>query len=392
MARQGIHGAAAEEIVHAITAFALYGFPECVVGDTRVIDADTGRWVAIEDIVSRRVRVDSTLACDANIRLRKRRVLEATPSGRRMVYRLRTALGREIMATAEHPLLTMHGWRGLASLRVGDHVAAARALPTLGHRRWPSYQLIVLGDLIAEGNLCHPTTFYFYTTNPQHRDEFVDAVQQFDNTRATVAWHRSCYSVHVRRRDVSKPLGAVEWARGLGIWGPNARAKRVPDKVFELYATDLALLLARLWEGDGSISRKGHASYDTASRRLAEDVQHMLLRLGIVSRVYSRSRPYRERRVTSYVVTITGQENLRRFDRRIARRFLDHDKQQQARDLVRIDAQRRSSRDVIPVTVKAVIDHERQRRRATWNELSRGARLAPRALVSPDESKRGYRR
>src|SRR5262249_19912966 len=28
MARQGIHGAAAEEIVHAITAFALYGFPD----------------------------------------------------------------------------------------------------------------------------------------------------------------------------------------------------------------------------------------------------------------------------------------------------------------------------------------------------------------------------
>src|SRR4030095_7794564 len=28
MARQGIHGAAAEEIVHSITAFALYGFPE----------------------------------------------------------------------------------------------------------------------------------------------------------------------------------------------------------------------------------------------------------------------------------------------------------------------------------------------------------------------------
>src|SRR5439155_24586499 len=28
MTRQGIHGAAAEEIVHAITSFALYGFPE----------------------------------------------------------------------------------------------------------------------------------------------------------------------------------------------------------------------------------------------------------------------------------------------------------------------------------------------------------------------------
>src|SRR3989441_5097074 len=176
MARQGIHGAAAEEIVHAITSFALYGFPECVVGETRVIDADTGRWVTIEDVVNGRVRLGSTLACDGNMKIRKRRVLTATPSGRRMVYRVRTALGREIAATAEHPLLTMSGWRALASLRVGDHVAAVRALPSLGRRRWARHKLIVLADLIAEGNLCHPTTFYFYTADPQHRDEFVDSV------------------------------------------------------------------------------------------------------------------------------------------------------------------------------------------------------------------------
>src|SRR5436309_863004 len=254
MARQGIHGDAAEEIVRSITAFALYGFPECVVGETRVIDADRGRWAAIEDIVSGRVRVESTLACDANMRLQKRRVLAATPSGRRMVYRVRTALGREIVATAEHPLLTMQGWRALVSLRAGDRIAAARTLPTLGRRRWPRYQLIVLADLIAEGNLCHPTTFYFYTTDPEHRNEFVEAVERFPNTRATVARHRNCYSVHVRRNGGPGRIGAVEWARELGIWGANARAKRFPAEVFELCAPDLALLLARLWEGDGSLS------------------------------------------------------------------------------------------------------------------------------------------
>src|SRR5437773_1805228 len=290
-ARQGIHGDAAEEIVRSITAFALYGFPECVVGETRVIDADRGRWAAIEDIVSGRVRVESTLACDANMRLQKRRVLAATPSGRRMVYRVRTALGREIVATAEHPLLTMQGWRALVSLRAGDRIAAARTLPTLGRRRWPRYQLIVLADLIAEGNLRHPSTFYFYTTDAQYRDEFVEAVQQFANTRATVARHRSCYSVHVRRNGASAPIGAVEWARKLGLWGATARAKRLPEEVFELCAADQALLLARLWEGDGSLSRTGHASYDTVSRRLAEDVQHLLLGLGIVSRLYSRTHP-----------------------------------------------------------------------------------------------------
>ena len=127
MARQGIAGAAAETIVRSITSFALYGFPECVVGETRVIDADTGRWVPIEDAVQGRVRLESTLACDAEMKIRKRRVLKATASGRRMVYRVRTALGREITATAEHPLLTPNGWCPLAGLRLGNHVAALRS-------------------------------------------------------------------------------------------------------------------------------------------------------------------------------------------------------------------------------------------------------------------------
>jgi error-prone DNA polymerase len=127
MARQGITGETAESIIRSITAFALYGFPECVVGETRVIDADSGRWVKIEDIVQGPVRVERTLACDVNMKIVKRRVLAATASGPRMVYRVRTALGREIAATAEHPLLTIDGWRALGDLRIGDHIAAPRA-------------------------------------------------------------------------------------------------------------------------------------------------------------------------------------------------------------------------------------------------------------------------
>jgi error-prone DNA polymerase len=124
MARQGITGEPAEAIIRSITAFALYGFPECVVGDTRVIDADTGRRVRIEDVVAGRAPLTHTLACSEDLRIRKRRVLSATASGQRMVYRLRTALGREVTATTEHPLLTLDGWRPLGHLRVGDDIAA----------------------------------------------------------------------------------------------------------------------------------------------------------------------------------------------------------------------------------------------------------------------------
>jgi error-prone DNA polymerase len=130
MARQGIEGPAADEIVHAITAFALYGFPECVVGDTQIVDADTGRAVAIADVVGGRVPVARTLACDAEQRLVARRIVAATASGRRLVYRLRTASGRELSATPEHPLLTRLGWHGLGALRLGEEIAAADAAGT----------------------------------------------------------------------------------------------------------------------------------------------------------------------------------------------------------------------------------------------------------------------
>src|SRR5213593_2631438 len=195
MAVRGITAAAQDGIVQQITSFALYGFPECVVGDTRVIDADTGRFVRIEDVVVGRAQLTTTLACDADLKLRPRPVLEARASGKRMVYRLRTALGREITATAEHPFLTVNGWCKLGELREGAHVATARMLPALGRRRWPRHELVVLAGLIAEGNLCHPSTFYFYTTDPAHRDEFVGAVEQFDNTQATVRRRRNCYSI-----------------------------------------------------------------------------------------------------------------------------------------------------------------------------------------------------
>ena len=140
------------------------------------------------------------------------------------------------------------------------------------------------------------------------------------------------------------------------------------------------------------MSRAGHASYDTVSRQLAEDVQHLLLRLGIVARVYECVRPYRDRHVTSFVVTVTGNRNLRRFYRHIADRFLNRPKRRLAHALAQHPGARRASRDVVPVEVKTLIDAARTSRNTTWTELATAANLSTRALVSPDAGKRGYRR
>ena len=117
----------ANQIFNQILGFGEYGFPECVVGETRVIDADTRRWVTIEDVFRGKARLENTLACDLELKLRSRKVLRVIQSGIKPVGRMRAASGHEICATAEHPFMTLTGWRCLGELRVGDQVATARS-------------------------------------------------------------------------------------------------------------------------------------------------------------------------------------------------------------------------------------------------------------------------
>jgi error-prone DNA polymerase len=237
MEQKGIAREFGERVFEQIRGFGEYGFPECVVGDTRVIDADTGAWVRIADVVAGRAPLRTTLTCSADLKIEPRVVLDAKSSGRKPVFRLRTALGREIEATANHPFLTLTGWTKLGDLQVGDSVATARALPSLGKAHWPRHELVVLGDVVAEGNLCK-----------QHCAEYVRSVERFANTDAVVERHHGCFSVRVRRVDRATPSDAVTWAKRHTLWGCDAHAKRIPDRVFELAEADLALIIARLWE------------------------------------------------------------------------------------------------------------------------------------------------
>jgi DNA-directed DNA polymerase III PolC len=282
-----------------IEGFGEYGFPECVVGETRVVDADTGRWLTIDEVISGRVRLEHTLACDDDLRLRKRKVLALVPSGVKPVLHLRTALGHTIAATAEHPFMTLNGWRQLGELRVGDYIAAARSVAVSGLRRWARHRIL-----------------------------------------------------RVRRLDRHRPIGAVTWLRALGMWGYHTREKHLPSEVFELRNSGIALFLARLWEGDGGFSMRGSASYDTSSQRLSVEVQHLLLRLGIVARRYRRVRSYKGRKLEHYVVTVTGREPLQRFWQLIGRRFLDIEKRRQSQRLAGRRRDGRMSRDIIPAQVR----------------------------------------
>jgi len=113
---------------------------ECLAGDTLIVRADTGERVPISELAGLRDVPVWTL--DERLRLRRGVMAEVWRTGVRPVQRLTLASGRQITATANHPLLTVHGWTPVEALRVGDHIATARAAPGPEPRGWWSDDVV----------------------------------------------------------------------------------------------------------------------------------------------------------------------------------------------------------------------------------------------------------
>ena len=100
----------------------------------------------------------------------------------------------------------------------------------------------------------------------------------------------SCTYANGYGRPHGNPLR--EWLRCLGIFGQKDDTNCVPEWVFEAGETGAREFLAGYLSTDGCVKMNRTAShirwnvhFDTVSRRLAEDVQMLLLRLGIVASI-----------------------------------------------------------------------------------------------------------
>ena len=390
----GVDPETANLIFDDIEFFARYGFNKCLVGDTEIVDAATGRLVRIGDLAAGTDSIEHTLTCDMDrLRLVPGPVTQVIENGVRPVFRLTTQLGRQITATANHPFYTFDGWRLLGELRPGDQIAVPRRIPVEGKREWPDHQVIVLGHLIAEGNLCHPHGAYYYTADEEQLCDYVQALEQFDNTAASISRHKQAYSVYSRRVERGQPSGVVTWLRSLGMWGKTAHEKTIPDAAFELTNRQIGLLIARMWEGDGHINERGRSLYyATASQRLARQLQHLLLRLGIVSRLREVTFPYKEGRI-GYQVFVTGLDSLTAFDAQVGRHFVSAARRAMLARLLEYGSSVSGTKDVIPMGIKALGAQHKTAHGLTWDQIREKTGVAPREFqASSTVTKSGFTR
>ena len=107
--------------------------------------------------------------------------------GVKPVYRVRTALGREVETTLTHPFLTLGGWRPLGELKVGTCIAVPRTLPVFGTDR-PSRVIAVkiLGYLLGDGDLTQACPRFHERQSADHGGFSAIALLQFGELRGTI--------------------------------------------------------------------------------------------------------------------------------------------------------------------------------------------------------------
>jgi replicative DNA helicase len=107
------------------------------------------------------------------------------------------------------------------------------------------------------------------------------------------------------------------WLQELGLWGKDAHTKTVPAIIFRLERSQISLFLNRLFATDGWAtvlpSGQSQLGYATVSEKLARQVQHLLLRFGIIAALKKRSVKYKNTRRPVWQLDITDALSIKTF-------------------------------------------------------------------------------
>ena len=313
----GIKKEIAQRIWQWILPFAQYGFNKCVSGETKITNPQTGQLITIKELSKNPRLIKEIFSLSDDLKIKKAKIVNVFCNGKKPVFEVKTRSGRKIIATQNHPFFTQYGWRNLEEIKTNERIAVPRLIPEpQSLLNIENYKIAVLAYLLAEGNFCHPSGFYFYSNSENEVNDYLKYLEKFNNTTGKKDYSRSAIAVYSKRKNVKEKSGAVEWIWQLGLKNKKATEKFIPDFVFQLSNSKFALLIGKMFQGDGCINiKRGHPQifYATSSKNIAEGMQYLLLRLGIISALHEKKFKYRNGIKTGYTISISRYDNIQKF-------------------------------------------------------------------------------
>lgn len=295
----------------------------CLTASTRVLRADTGVEVTFGELMRTGER-PMVWSLDERLRMVARPMINVFPSGRKEVFRLRLASGREVEATGNHPFMKLDGWTPLERLQIGDRIAAPRRVPEpIDTQRMDDAEVILLAHMIGDGSCVKRQPIRYASVDEANLVAVTCSAAHF-GVKAVRDEYPAARVTTLRlpapdrlARGRRNPIAA--WLDGLGLFGKRSHEKHVPEGVFRAPNDQVALFLRHLWATDGSVRwdakvGQGRIFYASTSRRLIDDVAQLLLRVGVFARIKRAQKVgYRD----SWHLHIYGAQNQAKFLRHV---------------------------------------------------------------------------
>jgi len=271
-------------VITGMTQFA----GKCLLGKNEIL-LQSGRLITVEAAYHRNEELD-VLSLD-DWKIVKDKVTHITSEGVKNVLRITTEDRRSVSISHDHPLRGIYGWVKAEHFNVGDYVAVPRTLEILELRKelLPSV-LIVMAHLITDGTLGSGSP-KFTNSDP----EVLKDMNENLNQHGLELYHVGGIDYNIHQIKTGEQPFRDERNRPYGYWKKfcdeydlklcKAAEKEIPSCVFEVGRDQLRLFLNRLFGNDGSYERRHRISYSSMSPRLLRQVQHLLLRFGIKSRI-----------------------------------------------------------------------------------------------------------
>ncbi|HSE07734.1 MAG TPA: replicative DNA helicase [Nocardioidaceae bacterium] len=359
----------------------------CVTADTRVMRADTNAEITIGELMESGAKDIPVWALDDRLKLVPRTMTHAFPSGVKDVYKVRLTSGREIKATANHPFLTLHGWKPLAELAEGSRIGSIRHVPPpLEVNARDDEEVALLAHLIGNGSFVRRQPIRYASIDEANLMTVATAARKLFGITAVRDEYAAARVTTLRlpapyRLTHGKRNPIAAWLDEMGVFGLRSHEKFVPDWVFSLPKEQVGLFLRNLWATDGCIhpytNGRGTVYYASTSRRLVDDVARLLLRFNIFTRIrVARKAGHRD----SYHLHVSGAENQLRFLEYIgahgARGVIGDELADRLRQVVA-----RTGADTIPVEVWDRVRRTMEEQQVTPSELATRAGISTRPNV-----------
>ena len=188
---------------------------------------------------------------------------------------------------------------------------------------------------------------------------------------------RLCHLLNIDRTDlikldldISSDNSLLLWLREIGLAEHTAHHKFVPDAIFKLQRPLVALFINRLFSTDGwaSVLSSGQVQlgFTSVSKKLARQVQHLLLRFGILTQLSYRAVKYKQERRDAWQLDLTDARSISTFITEIG--IFGKEKALEKVRLALSTKKYQTNRDLIPISVWSNLDMARGKE--SWQSVA----------------------